>query len=81
MLSVNNMVTTAKRFKTIKEVGLDEPRSGDRAKCTTMGSVIERPKPHVGEILIYGLLILLLMAGTYSRNRVWNSERLPLRKR
>jgi protein O-mannosyl-transferase len=64
----------AKRFKPIEEVDLEEPRSGNRARRTTMQSVIERPKPHVGGILIYGLLILLLMTGTYSRNRVWNSE-------
>ena len=64
----------AKRFKTIKEVDLEEPRSGNRARCTTIQSVIEKPEPHVGEIIIYGLLILLLMTGTYWRNRVWHSE-------
>jgi len=39
-----------------------------------MQSLIEKPKLHVGEIIVYGLLILLLMTGSYWRNRVWNSE-------
>jgi len=74
IFSAYNIETMAKRFKTIKEVDLEGPRSENRARCTTMQSVIERPKPHVGEIILYGLLILLLMTGTYWRNRVWNSE-------
>ncbi len=35
---------------------------------------IERPKIHVGETILYGLLVLLLKGGTYWRNGVWNSE-------
>ena len=51
---------------------LEEPR-GNRARCTTMQSVIERLRPNVREIIVYSLVILLLMTGTYWRNRVWNS--------
>jgi tetratricopeptide (TPR) repeat protein len=64
----------SKRFKTIKEVDLEEPRSAKGARCATMQSVVQRPKLHVGEMIICGLLILLLMTGTYWRNRVWSSE-------
>lgn len=63
-----------KSFKTTKKVDLEEPRSGKGARRETTQSVVQRPKPRVGEIMIYGLLIVLLMAGTYWRNRVWNSE-------
>jgi tetratricopeptide (TPR) repeat protein len=64
----------SKRFKTIKKVELEEPRSGKGARSVMMQNVIEGPKPHVLEMIVYGLLILLLMAGTYWRNRVWNSK-------
>ena len=64
----------AKSFKTIKKANLEEPRSGKGAKSATIQNVVQRPKPHVGEMIVYGVLILLLMAGTYWRNRVWNSE-------
>jgi len=74
IFSAYNIETMAKRFKTIKEVDLEEPRSGKGARCPTMQSVVQRPKPHAGEMIICGLLILLLMTGTYWRNRVWNSE-------
>ena len=40
----------------------------------TLQSVIERPKFHAIEIIIFGLLILLLITGTYLRNRIWKSE-------
>ena len=39
-----------------------------------MQSPIERLKPHVGEMIVYGWLILLPMTGTYWRNGIWNSE-------
>ncbi len=39
-----------------------------------MQRVIEKPKSHAGEIIIEGLLILLLMTGTYWRNGVWDNE-------
>ena len=39
-----------------------------------MQSLAERPKSHIGYIIICGLLIFLLMAGAYGRNKVWNSE-------
>ena len=74
IFSACNIETMAKRFKTIKRVDIEELSSGNKAKCTTIQSVIERPGPHVGEMIIYGLLILLLITGTYWRNRVWNSE-------
>jgi len=74
MFSAYNTVTMAKRFNTVKKVDLEELRPGTRARSATMQSVIERPKLHAKEIIIYGLLILLLMAGTYWRNRVWNGE-------
>ena len=74
IFSTNNIETMVKSFKAIKKVDLEEPRSGEGARCATMQSVAQRPKPRVGEMIIYGLLILLLMAGTYWRNRVWNSE-------
>jgi tetratricopeptide (TPR) repeat protein len=64
----------AKRLKTIGEVYPEGPRSGKTARCTTLQSVIERPTFHAWEIIIYGLLILLLMTGSYWRNRVWKSE-------
>ncbi len=35
---------------------------------------IQRPKGHIGETIVYGSLVLLLMAGTYWRNAVWNNE-------
>jgi tetratricopeptide (TPR) repeat protein len=63
----------ATRVKIVKKVDLEEHWSGKRAKSITMQSVIERLKPHIGEIIIYGLVILLLAAGTYWRNRTWNS--------
>jgi len=55
IFSTYNIETMAKRFKTIKKVDLEEARSENRARCTTMQSVIERVKPHVGEIILYGL--------------------------
>ena len=61
-------------FKAIKKVDLQVPRSGKGARCATMQSPEQRLKPHVGEIIIYGSLLLLLMAGTYWRNRVWNND-------
>ena len=64
----------AKRFKTIKKVELEEPRSGKGARSATTQNVIRGPKPPVWEIIIYGLLILFLMTGTFWRNRAWNSE-------
>ena len=39
-----------------------------------MQTVVEKPKPNVAEIVVYGLLIFFLMIGTYWRNGVWNSE-------
>ena len=74
IFSAYNIETVVKRFKTIKEVDLEEPRSGKGARCAPMQSVVQRPKPHVEEMIICGLLILLLMTGTYWRNRVWSSE-------
>jgi tetratricopeptide (TPR) repeat protein len=73
IFSANNIETMVKSFKAIKKAESGEPRSGKGARSATMQSVVQRPKPHVGEMIIYGLLILLLMAGTYWRNRVWNS--------
>ena len=64
----------AKRFKIIKKGHPERPQPAKEARRTTGQTVTERPKPHVGEMIIYGLLILLLMTGTYGRNRVWNSE-------
>jgi tetratricopeptide (TPR) repeat protein len=74
IFSTNNIETMVKSFKAIKKVDIEEPRSGKGARSATMQSVLQRPRPHVGEMIIYGLMILLLMAGTYWRNRVWNSE-------
>ena len=62
-----------KSFKAIRKVHLEEPQSGKGARCATIQTVIQRPKPHAGEMIIYGLLIFLLMTGTYWRNRVWSS--------
>ena len=44
------------------------------ARYTPSQSVLERPEFHAREIIIYGLVILLLVIGTYWRNRVWKSE-------
>jgi len=63
----------SKRDRIVEEVDLEELRPGKRAKSIPMQRATERPKPHIGEIVIYGLVILLLMAGTYWRNRTWNS--------
>jgi len=52
----------AKRFKTIEKVDLEEALSGNGTRVTTMQTVIERPKPHAGEMIIYGLLILVPLA-------------------
>jgi len=64
----------AKGVKVVREVDLEWPWSGKRAKSIMIQSVIERPKPHVEEIIIYSLVILLLTTETYWRNKVWNSE-------
>ena len=49
------------------------PRSGKMVRCTMLQNVVERLNDHVGEIIIYGFVILLLTSGSYSRNRIWNS--------
>ena len=72
--SAYGIVTMVKRFQTIKEVDFEGTLSGNRVRGTTIQSVIKRPKPHVGEIIVYGLVIFLLVIGAYWRNRVWNSE-------
>jgi tetratricopeptide (TPR) repeat protein len=63
-----------KKTRIAKKAHLEEPPLEIGEKSIMMRSVIERPKPHLAEIIIYGLVILLLMTGTYWRNRVWNSE-------
>ena len=63
-----------KGFKRINGVYLGRPRPGSTTRYTTLQSVAGRPKFHAWEIIIYGLLIFLLMTGSYWRNRVWESE-------
>ena len=37
-------------------------------------SIVKHLRPSVSEIMFCGVLLILLIAGTYSRNRIWNSE-------
>jgi hypothetical protein len=36
--------------------------------------IIEKLKPSLVEIAVFGLVILLLTVGTHWRNRLWNNE-------
>jgi len=62
-----------KGFKLINGVYFGRPRSGSTTECATLQSAMEKTRFHPGEMIIYGLLILLLTTGTYRRNGVWNS--------
>ena len=64
----------AKRIKITKKSSFQEPLSRERKKFVTKQDRIEGLTPHVGEIVIYTFLILLLSAGTYWRNGIWNSD-------
>jgi tetratricopeptide (TPR) repeat protein len=62
------------RVKMIKKSILGNTGQGKGTRPITQQRVIERSKPHVGEIIIFSLVIFFLASGTYWRNRVWNSE-------
>ena len=60
--------------KIARKADIEEPRPGKGTRSIRIESLIEGLKPHVTEIIIYGLVVVLLATGAYSRNRVWNSE-------
>jgi len=64
----------AKGIKITKKLYLQEPLSRERKKFVTKQNKIKGLTPHVGEIIIYVFVILLLSAGTYWRNGIWNSD-------
>ena len=64
----------AGRIKVIRKSYFEEPLSRKRKKSVTEQSRIGGRRPHVGEIIIFGFVILLLSAATYWRNGIWNSE-------
>jgi len=62
------------RTKIAIEVHLEEPRLKTGEKSLTMQRMIKRLKPHIGEIVVYSVVILLLTTGSYWRNKIWNSN-------
>ena len=59
---------------TTTEKGVGESRSRERANFIIEQSKIKQVRPHVLEIIFYVFVLILLIAGTYSRNRIWNSD-------
>ena len=64
----------AKGIKITKKTYLEEPRLKKKGKSITTQSRVKRLTPIAAEVTIYVFMILLLSAGTYWRNRIWNSE-------
>jgi protein O-mannosyl-transferase len=64
----------AKGIKITKKPYHEEPRLKKKGKSITTQSRLKRLTPIAAEVTIYVFLILLLSAGTYWRNRIWNSE-------
>ena len=64
----------AEGIEVTKKSYLKEPLSRKRKKSLTKQSKTRGLTPYVGEIIVYGFLILLLSAATYWRNGIWNSE-------
>jgi len=64
----------AEGIKITKKVSLEEPSFREKAKSITKPSKGKGLTPCVGEIIVYVVVILLLSAGTYSRNKIWNNE-------
>jgi protein O-mannosyl-transferase len=64
----------ARGIKITKESYLADSESRKRKKSITKRSKRRGPTSYVGEIMIYVLVILLLSAGTYWRNGIWNSD-------
>jgi hypothetical protein len=62
------------KVKNGGKMDVEEPQSGKMGKSTTIRSMMKRLKPRRGEIIIYFCVILLLLAGTIWRNRIWNRE-------
>jgi tetratricopeptide (TPR) repeat protein len=58
----------------ITEKGLGESLSRERANFIIGQSKIKQVTPYVLEILLYVFVLILLITGTYSRNRIWNSD-------
>lgn len=67
-------VTLLNAFVLIKKGDLEGPQPGKETRRTMGQTMTERLKPDAGEMIVFALLILLLMTGSYWRNRVWNSE-------
>jgi tetratricopeptide (TPR) repeat protein len=59
---------------TITEKGLGESLSRERANFIIGQSKIKQVTPYVLEIIFYVFVLILLITGTYSRNRIWNSD-------
>ena len=57
---------------TGKELG--ESLSRERANFIIKQSKIKQVTPYVLEIIFYVFVLILLITGTYSRNRIWNSD-------
>jgi len=64
----------AERVKAIRKVDLEKPKSGKRVTSIIKQSKIKGLKPSILEMVIYVFIILLLTAGTYWRNKIWNSD-------
>ena len=60
-------------IKITKKVSREEPSFREKAKSITKPSKGKRLTPCAEEIIVYIVVILLLSAGTYSRNKIWNS--------
>ena len=58
----------------ITEKGLGESLSRERANFIIKQSKIKQLTPYVLEIIFYVFVLILLITGTYSRNRIWNSD-------
>ena len=59
---------------SITEKGVGESLSRERVNFIIGQSKIKQVTPYVLEIIFYTFVLILLIAGTYSRNRIWNSD-------
>jgi tetratricopeptide (TPR) repeat protein len=59
---------------TITEEGLGKSMSRERANFIIEQSKVKQLTPYVLEIIFYVFVLILLITGTYSRNRIWNSD-------
>ncbi|HMK75398.1 MAG TPA: hypothetical protein VK568_04360, partial [Thermodesulfobacteriota bacterium] len=59
---------------TITEKGFGESLSREGTNFIIEQSKIKQVRPHVLEVIFYVFVLILLITGTYSRNRIWNSD-------